>query len=169
MSDASETQAPRVAKPRPAGFLLTGLGAVGVALSWVALLWAAFAEQPLGADAAVARHHLVTIAQCALLTSLALVLVGALRRGFSALDRFFASILERTATPRAAAAAAPAPAPIKVPETGVVDAGKIGGRPFRRFANGSVQVDTLLGQRLFVSMEDARAFVGEGAPSRRAA
>ena len=166
MSDASETQAPRAAKPRAAGFLLTGLGAAGVVVSWAALLWAAFAEQPLGADAAVARHHLVTLAQCALLTSLALVLVGALRRGFSALDSFFASILERTATPRAAAAPV---APVKAPETGVVDAGKVGGRPFRRFANGSVQVDTLLGQRLFANMEDARAFVGEGAPARRAA
>jgi hypothetical protein len=164
MSDISDTQTTAAVKPRAAGSLLTALGAAGACLSWLALLWIVFAEQPIGADAAVARHHLVTIAQCGLLTSLALLLVGALRRGFSALDRFFASILERTATPRAVAVA-----PVKAPETGVVDAGKVGGRPYRRFANGSVQVDTLLGQRLFASMEDARAFVGEGAPARRAA
>jgi hypothetical protein len=152
------------AKARPAGFVLTMLGASGAGLSWLALLWIVFAEQPVGADTSVARHHLVTIAQSGLLTSLALLLVGALRRGFSVLDHFFASILQRTAATRTASDAA-----VKTPETGVVDAGKVGGRSYRRFANGSVQVDTLLGQRMFASMEDARAFIGEGAQARRVA
>ncbi|HEY8578242.1 MAG TPA: hypothetical protein VIL72_00035 [Beijerinckiaceae bacterium] len=162
-----DTPPAKIRKPLRPGLIVTASGAAGLVLSWAGLLWTVFAAEPAGVESAVARHHLVTIAQCALFTSIALIVIGALRAGFAALDRFFGSILERTQQ-GGGGGGRPAAAPQPRPTAGVVDAGMVGGRPYRRFANGSVQVDTLLGQRMFASMEEARAFVGEPAPRRAA-
>lgn len=60
-------------------------GIAGIVLSWCALLWFIFAEDPfLGWKAsfpAVTRHYLITLAQCALFTALGATIVAVLQRG----------------------------------------------------------------------------------------
>ena len=43
----------------------------------------------------------------------------------------------------------------------VMPAGNLSGRPYTAFADGSVEIDTLLGRRRFIHLEAAREFVGE--------
>ena len=107
---------------------------------------------------------LLTFGQFALATGLALYLSCRFAHGFSALDRFFDAILQRTQSP-----AAPAPdlRPPKNPQTCLVNEGYLGERPFALYADGGVDVDTLLGRRRFESLEAARQFVGN-ADLRRA-
>jgi hypothetical protein len=64
----------------------------------------------------------------------------------------------------APAANAPEPARER-PAPPCVERGEIAARPYRKFADGSVEIDTLLGARRFATMEDACAFVGARAPT----
>ncbi len=52
------------------------------------------------------------------------------------------------------------PPPASNDEAGPIGSGEVGGRPYRLFADGAVEIDTLLGSRRFASMEAACRFVG---------
>jgi hypothetical protein len=51
------------------------------------------------------------------------------------------------------------PAPPRLPRKPVVG-GKLAGREFLEHEDGSIEIDTLVGRRRFVSLDAAREFVG---------
>jgi hypothetical protein len=97
------------------------------------------------------------VAQSLILSGFGLAILGTLRAGVATLRQFFEAVLQRAA----AAKAQPAPAmPDPVDPNTVVERGWIRDRPYARFADGSVEVETLLGIRRFASVADAEDFVG---------
>lgn len=119
-----------------------------------------------------ARSDIVTVAQAAIASGLGLAVVGALRTGFGALNRFFATVLQRSAAPKPPAPVAEAePEEIAEPEPPVVPAVPLRerfappparGRQQHNYTvrpDGSVEVDTLLGTRVFATLEEARDFI----------
>ena len=139
-----------------------------VILGWVVLIAdMTISESVLRAGNLVAvislRSDIVTIAQTAILSGFGLALVGALRSGFGALNRFFEAVLQRSSAPR------PAPA-VEQPEPHVATTaphtiermaptGQIKDRNYVVLPDGSVEVDTLLGTRVFASLDEARDFI----------
>jgi prepilin-type processing-associated H-X9-DG protein len=83
-----------------------------------------------------------------------MAILGALQTGFDALNRFFESVLERTAKSGQAALA-------KRPETPrkIVERGWLKDRAYVLFMDGSVEIETMLGRRLFPSLQDAQEFI----------
>lgn len=125
-----------------------------------------------------ARSDIVTLAQAAIATGLGLAVIGALRTGFGTLDRFFASVLSRSAAPRPAPAAAeveveeepepvvmtpvvPEREPVLVPVRERFAPAMGRGKPKNYVirADGSVEVETLLGTRVFATLDEARDFI----------
>jgi hypothetical protein len=109
---------------------------------------------------------LMTFAQFALATGLALLICRHVRLGFATLDQFFDAVLQRTQAPQAP------PQPEEKPAAsapGLAAEGFLGERPYVLYADGSVDVETLLGPRRFDSMDSARAFVGAAEIRRSAA
>ena len=100
---------------------------------------------------------LLTFGQFALATGLALHMSLRFAHGFSALDRFFDAILQRTLQPAAPANDA---RPVEVRRPSLFSRGFIGERPYALYSDGSVEVETLLGPRRFDSLEAAHSFVG---------
>lgn len=125
------------------------------------------------------------IAQCAILSGFGVGIIGALQAGFGALNRFFAAVLARSGQTRvqtapsapayagarpspsadsyraASAQAAPkaisrqeAPHPRKILERGWVK-----DRAYVLFVDGSVEVETMLGRRIFPSLQEAQEFI----------
>ena len=82
------------------------------------------------------------------------------RAGLKTLRLFFEAVLQRSAAARAQPAPPPPPAVEPVDPTQVVERGWIRNRPYARFADGSVEIETLLGIRRFASFADAEDFVG---------
>lgn len=119
------------------------------------------------------RSDVVTLAQTAVVSGFGLAVVGGLRAGFGALNRFFAAVLQRSTTPKPAAPvvatvvepeddlAEPVVAPIVPARERFVPAS----RPSKQKQNytirpdGSVEVETLLGTRVFATLEEARDFI----------
>lgn len=141
-------------------------GLVGIGLSWLALLWFIFSEEPFfglyAATPGVARHHVVTLAQCALFTSLALVIVGVLHRGFRASTGFYEAVLKRSAQHEPGSS-------IRHDRKQVVREGHLDGRPYVLFSNGAVDLETVFGVRSFGSLDEAREFMGEAKPALKLA
>jgi hypothetical protein len=132
---------------------LTWIGFMVVAFGWALLLSGA---PTLQIFAAAIGHKLPfdmpAIAQATILSGFGLAILGALQTGFSALKHFFDTVLERTARPGEPVA--------KKPVTKVVERGRLKDRPYVLFGDGSIEVETLLGQRRFASFKDAREFIG---------
>ncbi len=132
---------------------LTWIGFMVVAFGWALLLSGA---PTLQIFAAAIGHKLPVdmpaIAQATILSGFGLAIVGALQTGFGALKHFFDTVLERTSRPGEAAS--------KKPVTKVVERGRLKDRPYVLFGDGSIEVETLLGQRRFASFKDAREFIG---------
>ncbi len=59
----------------------------------------------------------------------------------------------------ASSATVPVPPPLPEPPKPVVG-GKLAGREFLEYQDGSIEIDTLIGRRRFASLEAAREFVG---------
>ncbi len=100
------------------------------------------------------------VAQSLILTGFGLAILGTLRAGLKTLRLFFEAVLQRSAAARAQPAPPPPPAVEPVDPTQVVERGWIRNRPYARFADGSVEIETLLGIRRFASFADAEDFVG---------
>lgn len=136
---------------------LTWIGLMVVALGWALLLSGA---PTLQIFAAAIGHKLPfdlpVIAQATILSGFGLAILGALQTGFSALKNFFDTVLERTARP----GMNPGETLGKKPVTKVVERGRLKDRPYVLFGDGSIEVETLLGQRRFASFKDAREFIG---------
>ena len=131
-----------------------------------------FAPASIGAVAmtAVMRQDVFAVAETAIFSGFALAILGALRAGFGALHRFFDSVLHRASTPNPARvvypepvierAVAQAPHPTHAPQHRTVDAkAQRKGRNYTILANGAVEVETLLGTRVFASLDEARGYI----------
>ena len=132
---------------------LTWIGFMVVAFGWALLLSGA---PTLQIFAAAIGHKLPfdmpAIAQATILSGFGLAIVGALQTGFGALKNFFDTVLERTSRPGETLN--------KKSVTKVVERGRLKDRPYVLFGDGSIEVETLLGQRRFASFKDAREFIG---------
>jgi prepilin-type processing-associated H-X9-DG protein len=144
---------------------LTWLGLGLAALGWIAP-WLASGDAADGTVAlagyAMAAEALRATAQNTILSGFGLAILGALQTGFGALDRFFQAILRRSEA-RADAADADTDAPAVGPSIDaaeIVDRGRLRGRSYVLFADGSVEVETLLGIRRFATFDEAAGFVG---------
>ena len=101
----------------------------------------------------------VDIAKSVIYSGFGLALVGSLQTGFGALNRFFEAVLVRSgpkghhALPQSSMNEVyrredlPPPPPPRA------------GRPYRTFSDGSVEVETIVGNRRFRSMTEARDFI----------
>ena len=148
---------------------LTTFGLLVVFLGWGLLLFGGELSElashalghPLPAELDPGR---IDVAQSLIFTGFGFAILGALRTGVSTLRQFFEVVLQRVAS--AKAQPSPASAPPQRPQPAapapdeIVERGWIKDRPFARYGDGSVEVETLLGVRRFQSLADAQEFVG---------
>lgn len=130
--------------------------------------------------------NFAAIAQSTILSGFGVGVIGALQSGFGALNRFFAAVLARSGQARAQASAMPgaypaaqtaAPAanhraaqsaqsapraiarPQPAPARKILERGWVKDRAYVLFADGSVEVETMLGRRKFPSLREAQDFI----------
>jgi hypothetical protein len=135
--------------------VLAGLGIIS-AIVFVTGYSALLSDTP-----AIWIHRLMalTVAQSILIAAVAMKLLPLIeRRSFSgriARAARRAPLLEQ----RDSVAEQPAPLPPPAPKKPVIG-GTLAGREFLEFHDGSIEIDTLVGRRRFVSVDAAREFVG---------
>ena len=132
---------------------LTWLGLIVAALGWAMLLGVAGLN---GRLAPSVHADFVEIARCLIGSGFGLALIGALQTGFGALNRFFSAVLTRSG-PRAAPV--PSPAAAAAPPVDRAAEPLRERRPYQILADGSVEVETIVGTRRFDSMDEARDFI----------
>lgn len=148
-------------------------GLAMVVLGWVVLvtdLLVGDAELRAGGLVAVLalKSDIATLAQLLVVTGLGLAILGGLREGFGALNGFFDAVLQRSAAQRPTSGAEPSR---DIDDDDIDTAPSVGNRvsgeyhphaPARNYTilpDGSVEVETLLGTRVFASMDEARDFI----------
>lgn len=137
---------------------LTWVGFMIVALGWALLisapqlagLLASFSGRPINAG----YLDMPAIAQCTVLTGFGIAILGGLQTGFGALNNFFESMLERAAKTGPKARASHPEKPRKI-----VERGWLKDRAYVLFMDGSVEIETMLGRRLFPSLQEAQEFI----------
>lgn len=132
-----------------------GLGVVG--FGWVLFLLQTLSGAGQPGTLSAPFDDFEPFAQNVILSGFGLAILGALQSGFSALNRFFDAILERAVNKAETAGASQAP---ELNPDEIIDRGRIADRDYAMFADGSVEVETLLGTRRFRSRAEAEAFVG---------
>lgn len=156
-----------VAKSSGLTFLGLGIAALGWALLIGGLL---VSDATLRAGSLVAgmtaRSDVVTVAQSAIVTGLALAIIGALRSGFGAFGRFFDAVLQRSSTPKPQAVSE-----TREPEVSIPSAERGAGPPmpppplrnrqknYVILPDGSVEVETMFGTRVFATLDEASEFI----------
>lgn len=137
---------------------LTWVGLMIVALGWALLFSAAqLTELMVGLtwrSMSGAALNIAGIAQCTILSGFGIAILGALQTGFGALNKFFEAVLVRTAQSSAKTAGSPSTHPRRIIERGWVK-----DRAYVLFVDGSVEVETLLGRRMFPSLREAQEFI----------
>jgi hypothetical protein len=144
---------------------LTFLGLLLAVLGWVLLLFGGqislavtgLLSRPLPLSIDPGRTD---VAQSLIFTGLGLAILGTLRAGLKTLRLFFEAVLQRSAAARAQPAPPPPPVVEPIDPSTVVERGWIRDRPYARYADGSVEIETLLGVRRFASFTDAEHFIG---------
>jgi hypothetical protein len=146
---------------------LTSLGLLLAAVGWVLLFFGGqisllvngFLSRPLPLAVDPGRTD---VAESLIFSGFGLAILGTLRAGLKTLRLFFEAVLQRSASARAQPAAPPPPPPVveTIDPSTIVERGWIRNRPYARFADGSVEVETLLGVRRFTTFADAQDFVG---------
>lgn len=143
---------------------LTSLGLLLAVVGWVLLLFGGqiallangFLSRPLPLAVDPGRTD---VAESLIFSGFGLAILGTLRSGLKTLRLFFEAVLQRSAAARAQPAQPPPVVETIDPST-IVERGWIRNRPYARFADGSVEVETLLGVRRFATFADAQDFVG---------
>jgi hypothetical protein len=137
---------------------LTWVGFMIVALGWALLISAPQLAELLmnltGHAMNAGYLNTPTIALCTVLTGFGLAILGALQTGFGALNKFFESVLERTARSGANVLATR-----PVQSRKIIERGWLKDRAYVLFMDGSVEIETMLGRHLFPSLQDAQEFV----------
>jgi hypothetical protein len=161
---------------------LTWVGLMIAALGWAMLLSGVSLADIINrltghASPAATSLNMGLVAQSTILTGFAIAILGLLQTGFSALNRFFDSVLERTAKRQeldqgavpleARSHSARAPMPNHKPAAAalktrgkIVERGLLKDRAYVLFGDGSIEVETLLGLRRFPSLREAAEFIG---------
>ena len=129
---------------------LTWIGLVVATLGWALMIGETTMADVIahGPRAPTLHGDLVVVAQCLIGSGFGLAIVGALQSGFGTLNRFFEAVLSRS-TQRASGAAPVPVAPAPARER----------RPYRTLADGSVEVETIVGTRRFATMQEAADFI----------
>jgi hypothetical protein len=147
---------------RGAGVAITIFAGLGI----ISLVIFATGYSALMSDTpAVWIHRLMalTVAQSILIAGVAMKLFPHIDR-----SRFTVRILSETVSSRrsllekpvnAQGAARAVPPPLPMPRPPVVG-GRLAGREFLEYDDGSIEIDTLVGRRRFVSLDAAKEFVG---------
>lgn len=135
---------------------LAWIGFITVAFGWTLMLSAPQLAEFLASKAMRSAVYLnmPSVALCTIFTGFGLAILGALQTGFGALNKFFESVLERTANPRAKSIAHH-PAQRKK----IVERGWLKNRAYVLFMDGSVEIETMLGRRIFPSLQEAQDFI----------
>lgn len=118
------------------------------------------------------KSDIATLAQLLVVTGLGLALLGGLREGFGALNRFFDSVLQRSAAARpmprpdldddldeTVVAMPHAPDRVHAAAERAPSERPASARNYTILPDGSVEVDTLLGTRIFANLDEARDFI----------
>jgi len=143
---------------------LTWIGLIVAAVGWAMLIFGATVSEDVWKaweyfGATAPNLSVVSASNSMIMSGFGLAILGALQSGFSALHRFFEAVLQRSQ--RAQAQTAPAmKQPAKLSVNDIAEEGWMGNRAYVRFANGTVQIETLLGVRNFASFDEAREFIG---------
>ncbi|HEX4766141.1 MAG TPA: hypothetical protein VH414_07665 [Lichenihabitans sp.] len=147
----------------------TWFGLALALVGWAVLVADLFvAESVLKAGNLVAvtalRGDVVTLSQTAILSGIGLAVVGVLRRGFGSLHRLFEAVLAPPVTVQPLPVEErPEPKPPMPAAPVIVErmpvTGQIKDRNYVILPDGSVEVDTLLGTRVFASLDEARDFI----------
>ncbi len=150
----------------------TSFGLAVAAAGWIVLIADAALSPFLvtaGNMAAVAslRSDVFSVAETTIISGFALAILGALRSGFGALQRFFENVLDRASAPRATPATVyPDAPPVSIQPETVEPIVEPAPRPaphrsrnYTILANGAVEVETLLGTRVFASLDEARDYI----------
>ncbi|WP_395664293.1 hypothetical protein [Methylocella sp.] len=159
---------------------LTWTGFIIVAAGWALLL-----STPQLNAAGALRLDFAMVAQCAIISGLGIAVIGALQTGFGALNRFFDAVVARSQQSKAPAAGASIARDRTVERTQpsvdaklrpppqrhaaavapratarkILERGWVKDRAYVQFTDGTVEVETLLGRRMFPSLKDAREFI----------
>jgi hypothetical protein len=161
-TSAGKGRVPRAASA-PGGVtafsVFAGLGIIS-AIVFVTGYWALMSDTP-----AIWIHRLMalTVAQSILIAAVAMKLLPLIeRRNFTVrIGSLFATrqapLLEHREMREEQS---PPPLPRPLPPKQPVIGGKLAGREFLEFSDGSIEIDTLVGRRRFVSLDAAREFVG---------
>lgn len=138
---------------------LTWLGLTVAAIGWALMLGeAAVTDILLTKMTRPVTFHadLLEIARCIIASGFGIALIGALQTGFGTLNRFFSAVLMRSNRrdnePRMEPVVHPVERPAPVEET-------LEERSYRKLPDGSVEVETILGTRIFKTMAEAREFI----------
>ncbi len=135
---------------------LTWVGLMLTALGWTLLL---SAPQLIELFASLSSRpgvysQMPTVAECTILTGLGLAILGALQTGFGALNKFFESVLEKSGKARTKGTGARS-----IQQKKIVERGRVKDRAYVLYMDGSVEVETMLGRRIFSSLQDAQEFL----------
>ncbi len=137
---------------------MTWIGLMIVALGWSLQLsspqLADFLASVTGRAGGTAAFDAAGIAQCTLLSGFGIAILGALQTGFGATRCLLEATLTRTAPPPTKVVGTGSARPRKIAERGWVK-----DRAYVLFVDGSVEVETMLGRRLFSSLQDAQEFL----------
>lgn len=138
---------------------LTWLGLALAAIGWALMLGEAAVTDILSTKMtrpATFHADLLEIAKCIIASGFGIALIGALQTGFGTLNRFFSAVLMRSnrrdSDTRVTPVVHPVERPSSVEET-------LEQRPYRKLPDGSVEVETILGTRIFKTMAEAREFI----------
>jgi prepilin-type processing-associated H-X9-DG protein len=137
---------------------MTWVGLMIVALGWTLLLSAPqlgdFLASVSGRAGGAAAFDTAGIGKSTILSGFGIAILGALQTGFGATRCFLEAALARSAPPPTKVVGPAAARQKKIAERGWVK-----NRAYVLFVDGSVEVETMLGRRLFASLQDAQEFL----------
>lgn len=137
---------------------MTWIGLMIVALGWTLLLSSPQVADFLASISArsgeSAGLDAPGIARCTILTGFGLAILGTLQTGIGTMRDFVEAAVARAAPPPTKGVGAAAARPKKIAERGWVK-----DRAYVLFVDGSVEVETMLGRRLFASLQEAQEFI----------
>jgi prepilin-type processing-associated H-X9-DG protein len=137
---------------------MTWIGLMIVAFGWALLFSAPQLSELLTIDDSRAGgstgFNVIAIAECTILSGFGIGILGALQTGFGTTRFFIEAALTRSALPPTKVIGQVTARQKKIAERGWVK-----DRAYVLFADGSVEVETMLGRRLFASLQDAQEFI----------
>jgi hypothetical protein len=143
---------------------LTWTGLIVAAVGWTLLLLGATVSKEVWGiwdyfGTTVPDLSAVSASNSMILSGFGLAILGALQSGFSSLHLFFEAVLQRSQRAQVQAATS-LKQTANFASSKIAEEGWMGDRAYVRFANGTVQIETLLGVRNFSSVDEAREFIG---------